>query len=175
MDKKKEVIIMAIIAIVVVIIAIIAIFMNGGAISQAQQKKYVNSIEEEADQIKKSEMKDFNKIDIDKYLDLYKGKDESIVMIGRTDCEFCPIAEPILKNIAHLYDLDINYLSLDTFDDKDREKLLKSDKYFEELGGVETPMILIVKDKKIIDHTEGLYSGKEYTQFFIDNSIIEIK
>ncbi len=175
MDKKKEVIIMAIIAIVVVVVAIVVVVMNGDTIGKAQQKKYVNSIEEEADQIKKSEMKDFNKIDIDKYLDLYKGKDKSIVMIGRTDCEFCPIAEPILKNIAHVYDLKINYLSLDTFDDKDREKLLKSDKYFEELGGVETPMILIVKNKSIVNHVEGLMSGKEYVEFFEDNSIIEIK
>lgn len=175
MHNKKEVIIMASIAVVVVIATIVVIFMNGGVISNVKEKKYVNSIEEEADNIKKSEMKDFDKIDIDKYLDLYKGKKTSIVMIGRTDCEYCPVAEPILQNIAHVYDLNIHYLSLDTFDDSDREKLLKSDEYFEDAGGVQTPTILIVKGKKIIDHVEGLMSGKEYVQFFEDNSIIEVK
>jgi predicted bacteriocin transport accessory protein len=174
MDNKKEIIIMSAIAVIVVIGAVLAIVLNPDAIS-TKEKKYKNSIEEEADKIKKSEMIDFDKIDIDKYLDLYKGKDTSIVMIGRSGCEYCQIAEPIMRHVGYKYKLKVYYLSLDSFDDDAREKLLKSDKYFQESGGVSTPMVMIVKKKKIVAYLDTLSSGTEYVKFFKDNGIIDTK
>lgn len=175
MDNKKEIIVMGVIAVIVTIVAIVAIVIKGDFITENQKKHYQNSIEEESDNIKKSEMKDFTIIDIDKYLELYKGKDSSIIMIGRTGCEYCQIEEPILKHVAYQYKLKVYYLSLDSFDDKAKSKLLNSDKYFKDNGGVNTPMVLIVKDNKMVAYIDELVNGEEYVTLFKDNGLINKK
>ncbi len=174
MDNKKEIIIMSVIAVIVVVGAIVAVVLNPEDVN-TKEKKYKNSVEEESDKIKKSEMVDFDKIDIDKYLELYKGKDASVVMIGRSGCEYCQIAEPIVRHVAYKYKLKIYYLSLDSFDDEARKKLLNSDKLFKDAGGVNTPMVMIVKKKKIVAYLDTMSSGEEYIKFFKDNGIIDTK
>jgi hypothetical protein len=72
----------------------------------------------------------------------------------------------------YINDIKINYLSLDGFDDSAREKLLNSNDYFKDKGGVETPLLLVVKNSTIVDYLEGVSSRKEYNSFLKDNSII---
>ena len=175
MNNKKEIIVMGVIAVIVTVAAIVAIVIKGDFITENKKKHYQNSIEEEADNIKKSEMKDFTIIDINKYLELYKGKDSSIIMIGRTGCEYCQIEEPILRYVAYKYNLKIYYLSLDTFDDDSRSKLLNSDKYFKDNGGVNTPMVLIVKNNKMVAYIDELVNSSEYIKLFKDNGLINKK
>ena len=170
----------------VIVIIIIAVFVLGfgaiifltredGTVEKKQVKSYVEKIEDDSDSVKKSEMADFTNIDIDKYLELYNGDKASVVLIGRSGCEYCVIVEPIIRNIMYKNKIDINYLSLDNFDDDARDKLLNSDKYFKDSGGVNTPMLLIVKNKKIVDYEDGLISRSEYMDFLEKNNIIKDK
>ncbi len=173
MNNKKEIIIMAIIAAILVVVAIVGIVLK--STPSAAQNKYKTAIEKEADSIKKTEMIDFTIIDVDKYLELYKSKDANVVMIGRTGCEYCQIAEPIVKHIAYKNKFKVYYLSLDTFSDSDKTKLLNSDEYFKETQGVNTPMLLITKNNSLVDYIPGLVSTSEYVEFFENNSIIDSK
>ena len=168
----------------VIVIVVLAVFVLGfgtiifltredGNVEKELEKTYVEKIEADSDKVKKSEMADFTNIDIDKYLELYNGDNTSVVLIGRSGCEYCVIVEPILRNIMYKNKIDINYLSLDGFDDDARDKLLNSDKYFKDSGGVNTPMLLIVKDGKIVDYVDGLISRSEYMTFLKNNSIIK--
>ena len=67
------------------------------------------------------------------------------------------------------------YLSLDTFDDDARSKLLNSDKYFKDNGGVNTPMVLIVKNNKMVAYIDELVNSSEYIKLFKDNGLINKK
>ena len=137
------------------------------------EESIIETATKESNSIDEKEKKKFSMIDVDKYLELLSLDDESIVIIGRSGCQYCQIAEPILQKINKDYDLDINYLSTDSFTKEDNDKFLESDSYFKEKGGVSTPTILILEDKKIKNRLEGLYTTTDYINFFKENSVIE--
>ena len=61
---------------------------------------------------------------------------------------------------------------VDGFSEEDKANLLNSDKYFQKKDGMPTPLLLLVKNSKIIDKVEGLISKDEYIEFFDNNKII---
>lgn len=121
--------------------------------------------------IKEDEQADLNDIDIDEYLDLKKASDASIIYIARPTCHYCQEEEPIVKNIVYEYKVKVNYLNTDELDDNGQAKLIKSDDYFSE--GYGTPILLVVKNDKIVDKLEGLSDKDTIVKFFKDNGFIK--
>ena len=134
---KKTRIIFISILVIMLILFLVAMILLSTSDERARRSKIRNT-EKDAGEVDKK--KDFSNIDVDKYLKLYASKDASAILIGRSDCEFCKVAETILHGVAYDYDLNIYYLSVDGFSDEDKNKLLNSDKYFQESGGVLHPV-----------------------------------
>lgn len=168
MNKTRTIFVM-ILASIVILAAVAIIF----SITKDDRKvdKLIDNSTKEADEIDTKHMRDFKIIDVDKYIELYNSDKTSVVIIGRTSCEYCGIAEPILKNISYEYEVDFYYLSVDTFSGDDGNKFLESDEYFKEKGGVSTPTVLILK-KGIVDMNVGLDDTEGYENFFKNNNII---
>ena len=120
--------------------------------------------------IPEDEQGELNDIDIDEYLDLKEGSDASIIYIARPTCHYCQEEEPIVKNIVHDYNVTVNYLNTDELDDEGQAKLIKSDDYFSE--GYGTPLLLVVKDNKIVDILEGLSTKETIIDFFKEHGFI---
>ncbi len=172
-DKAKKIMIVCLIIFVVVGgIVMYLVSTSEERNLKKQQQNVINNASNDSGNVSSDEMKDFIIIDTDKYLELYKGDKTSVVMIGRSGCEFCQTAEPIIKNIMYEKKIDVYYLSTDGFDSEDREKMLNSDKYFQEKKGISTPCILIVKNSTIVDIIEGLADKNNYLDFFKENNII---
>ena len=131
---------------------------------------YANAQKESAS-VDSKEQKEFIGIDINQYLEMYNGTDKKIVLIARPTCHYCEIAEPILKNIAYLNNLDINYLNTDELTEEDSNTLTTSNEYFE--SGLGTPTLLIVGNSTIIDHVDGLTDKAHYIDFFKKNEFIK--
>lgn len=166
--KKTRIIFISILTGIVVLFLVVLLL---AVTTESRVKnKAVRQGSKEASETNKK--KDFKNIDVDKYLELYKQNKVSIVLIGRSGCEYCAIAEPILQGIAYDNKLDIYYLSTDGFSEEDKANLLNSDKYFQKKDGMPTPLLLLVKNSKIIDKVEGLISKDEYIEFFDNNKII---
>lgn len=120
--------------------------------------------------IPEDEQGDLNDIDIDEYLDLKEDDKASIIYIARPTCHYCQQMEPIVRNIVYEYDVKVNYLNTDELDDEGQSKLIKSDDYFSE--GYGTPLLLVVKDDKIVDIQEGLSDKDTTVKFLKDNGFI---
>lgn len=117
-----------------------------------------------------ADMKAHTDIKINEYLNLKKEDKLNIIYVARPTCGYCEIQDPILRHVAFLHDLKVNYLNTDNFSNKDNSKFMQSDKKFE--NGYGTPMILITKNDKIIDSTPGLTEKDPLIKFFKDNGII---
>ena len=162
---------------IILILFIGLIFILTSSSNERKKSKMEESIIEtatrESNSIDDKEKNKFIIIDVDKYLEFLDKEELNVVVVGRSGCEYCQIAEPILQKISKDYDIDINYLSVDTFDKEDNDKFLESDSYFKEKGGVATPTILIIKDKEIKSRLEGLYTTSDYIEFFKEYSVIK--
>lgn len=112
----------------------------------------------------------FNSIDIDQYLSLKEGDNLSIIFVARPTCYYCHQQVPILSEVVNEYGIAVNYLDTDELDDEGQAKFIQSDDSFSE--GYGTPMILLVKNDKIVDKLSGLTQKDNLVDFFKDNGLI---
>lgn len=157
---NKENIKTLVIALTVLIVVIGGTFV----VSQLTNDSYGLAFEE---RIPEDEQKELTLIGIDDYLNLKAGSNLAIIYIARPTCTFCTKEEPIVKNLVYLYDLQVNYLNTDELDEESFTKLIESDEYFK--SGLGTPLILLVKDNKIVDKAPGYHTKSELISFFEKN------
>lgn len=169
-DKLKNVVIVILILIIVVGITFVVSELSGKGGVRAISNNNTSYNNEEVVDIPEEEQKEHTEIDIDKYLALKEGSELSIIYIARPTCGFCVKQGPELKNVAYLYNLNINYLNTDELDQDGFNKLIASDSYFSE--GFGTPLTLLVKDNKIVDKAEGYRTKDELITFFKTNNLI---
>lgn len=147
------------------VLLVVCCFINPD--KQDNSSEDINTIiynaQSESANVKENEKKDFIEISVDLYLSKYSEEEKSLVLIGRPTCHYCQIAEPILHNIAYKYNVDINYLNIDNFQNDDSQKLVSSDSSFSE--GFGTPLLLVVGGGKIEGRVEGLTDTKHYISF----------
>ena len=144
---------------------------NSSTTSSSSASDMTSRAQEESANVPDDEQKDFNDIDIDEYLDLYDGSEDSIVLFSRPTCGYCQIAEPILHHIAYQYDLTINHINTDEMSSDDETKLVESDDYFSD--GFGTPLLVVVSNGEIVDMVSGLVDTDSYVSFFTDNGFID--
>ena len=144
---------------------------NSSTTSSSSASDMTSRAQEESANVPDDEQKDFNDIDIDEYLDLYDGSEDSIVLFSRPTCGFCQIAEPILHHIAYQYKLTINHVNTDEMSSSDETKLVESDDYFSD--GFGTPLLVVVSNGEIVDMVSGLVDTDSYVSFFTDNGFID--
>lgn len=144
---------------------------NSSTTSSSSASDMTSRAQEESANVPDDEQKDFNDIDIDEYLDLYDGSEDSIVLFSRPTCGFCQIAEPILHHIAYQYKLTINHVNTDEMSSSDETKLVESDDYFSD--GFGTPLLVVVSNGEIVDMVSGLVDTENYVKFFTKHGFID--
>ena len=144
---------------------------NSSTTSSSSASDMTSRAQEESANVPDDEQKDFNDIDIDEYLDLYDGSEDSIVLFSRPTCGYCQIAEPILHHIAYQYKLTINHVNTDEMSSSDETKLVESDDYFSD--GFGTPLLVVVSNGEIVDMVSGFVDTDSYVSFFTDNVFID--
>ena len=112
-----------------------------------------------------------NYIDYKEYEKLLKDDKESVIVVGQSTCHYCVEAKLILNDIAEKKDVKINYLNISYLTEDEGEKFESSLDYFE--GSWGTPIMMIVKDGKMIDIIEQLVTEDEYIDFLEENEVIE--
>ena len=125
-NKKMAIILIGSVVLIGLFIGLIVLLSSSSNDTKKSniEESIIDTATRESNSIDDKEKKDFIIIDVDKYLEILNGDELSVVIVGRSGCEYCQIAEPILQKISKDYDLDINYLSVDTFDKEDNDRFL---------------------------------------------------
>ena len=172
----KTMIIIAVVAVVCLVSFLVSLHAGssegssstGSSIMDASS--IIEKAQNESNSVKDSEMKELSDIDVERYLEMYTGNEDKVILVARPTCSYCQIAEPIIRNIAYKYNIDIYYLNTDEFSADDESKFIQSDEVFS--GGYGTPMLLVVSGDKIVDKVDGLADMSRYIEFFKRNNII---
>ncbi len=127
--------------------------------------------EAESNSVNVSEQKEYTEITIDEYMDYLAGTEQKIILIGSPTCSYCDVADPIIKNVAYIYDLEINYLDTSKFINDDEATFVKSATLFNE--GYGTPTLFTVQNNSVNDALEGLTISEVYIEFFTNNGYIK--
>ena len=124
----------------------------------------------ESGKITEKEMKDHVKINMDTFFQYYQENEKRVIIFVRNGCQYCEIAEPIIKNIAYTYNIDIYAINTLEITEEERDKLIETDSFFNSLG---TPTLVIVQNGKIIDSINGLTDRAHYKDTLKKNKIIK--
>lgn len=113
-------------------------------------------------------------VSIDEYLDIIKTKGYNFMFVGSSQCSYCTMFKESINKALKNKKFNVYYVDLAREDvtEKQREKLLASDKYFteEEWG---TPLNFLYKDGKRIDVLNGYVDENELISFLQKNKVIE--
>ena len=175
MKKENKFIIILIVILAIILCA--GLFINNDDKEETSTKLtndadiILSNAQSESSKVKSEDKKEFQEINTNEYMELYRGQNKTIVLIARPTCHYCQIAEPILGKIAKDYDLDIKYLNTDNLTRDDYETLIGSNEFLN--NGLGTPILLIVNEEKIINAVDGLTDTAHYIDFFKKNGFIE--
>lgn len=160
--------------IVVVVLLIIACLINPNSKTEYSDnpESIIENATNESSEVNENEKKEFIEINIDEYLNKYNGEERTLILVGRPTCHYCQIAEPILHNIAYKYDLNINYLNTDNFEEDGAKRFIESNERFS--NGFGTPMLLVVSNGEINDIVDGVTDTRHYIEFLKENNFINI-
>lgn len=120
--------------------------------------------------LKKEKEVEFNFKEIS-YLDyakLIKSEGINIIFVGSSNCGFCDLIKPNLKQVAKGFNLAISYLDLAILDEEEYSLFIKSDDFFSEVKWG-TPLILFFVDGVLRDEHIGYAESEALKQFFENN------
>lgn len=155
----------------------IAIVKNGKVV--AEQPGYVEAIDMfnffQSNGVidKKVEYKEIlNYIDFKEYKTIIASKKPQLVVMVQTGCGACTSAKPVLEELVEEYDIVINALNITDLSDENRDLLGSTLDYLkeEEWG---TPLLLVVKDNKVVDASNGFLDKDTYKIFLKSNNMID--
>lgn len=131
---------------------------------------------QEGNLIKKDEVLEANdshlkKIDYKKYDEYVYSKENKIIVIAQTGCSYCESAKPVLNALAKENEMEINWLNITELSEEDQTKVIQSFEIFNEDFG--TPLIMIVRNGKVIDSVQGYENKDKYVEFFKKNEFIK--
>ena len=171
MKNKSALIVIAIITVLLLLLIAISIDEKDTKKKTNNPQDIISNAELESSKVKDNEKKDFIEINTDEYLNYYNNEGATIVLIARPTCHYCQIAEPILQQIAHEKNIDINYLNTDNFSEDDYNRFKESNELFSE--GFGTPILLVVGNNQIVDYIDGLTDKNHYEEFLKKNNFIQ--
>lgn len=119
-------------------------------------------------------------VDYKEYEALTNSNSPVIITIGQTACSYCISTRPILSDIVHKYDIEINYFDIRKATSAEQEaffdllsKLNYTDPTYVEEGKFGTPLTIVIKDGKIISYVNGLADEATFVKTFTDAGIIK--
>lgn len=113
-----------------------------------------------------------NYIGINEYEKILKSKDNNIVVVGQSTCRYCLNAKVILNEIVEEKGITINYLNI-TYLTTDEKKIFTDSFDYFKSNSWGTPVMMIVKNGKIVDMIEQLTTKDKYIEFFEKNGVLK--
>lgn len=158
MSKKMKMILL-IVGCVAFIATVILISKNQyeqtKAQKEAEEKKLTESIS------------NLTQIDVDQFVEKLGSKDTKIILVASLTCPHCTQIKPKINELAKKLDAEISYLELSTLTEEEQSKFYSSNEFLAE--GTSIPLVIAVKDNKVVDSFVGNIEQSEIESFIKKN------
>lgn len=168
---KDNVILNKLLVCAYVIIALLTINTFVLIVSNVDTKKSTASTTTTTEENEEYDVSMMNTVNVDKVLKLYESKSAQVIYLGRSTCGYCVKFLPALQKAQKEYGYKTNYLDITTVSEEDQAKLLKkdNDEGFLAKNYGATPMVLVVKNGKLVDTWIGYSEYDSFAKFIEDN------
>ena len=112
-----------------------------------------------------------NIINCNEYNNIINSKKNKLVLYARPTCEYCNKFIPIIEEIVNEYNIEVNYLDIDTLSTEESSQFYKSSDLLN-TNKFGTPMLAIIKNGKIKYYSVGYISKNEVLEWLKVTNII---
>ena len=110
----------------------------------------------------------FEAIDVDGFVEAFKDDELSVVYFGRATCGYCVQFLPVLQQAQSEYKYKTLYVDISTISTDESTKITELDSFLAENYGA-TPIVVLLKDGKIVDYQRGYSDYSTYTSMLEKN------
>lgn len=110
----------------------------------------------------------FTTIDADGFVEAFNGSEMSVVYFGRPTCGYCVQFLPVLQQAQADYEYKTLYVDISTISSDESKKITELDSFLSENYG-STPIVVLLKDGKIVDYQLGYTDYSTYAGMLEDN------
>lgn len=162
-DKLKRIEALIYAILVVLVVNTIVVFVSLG-----DTNKEENSQTEAEETTTEYDVSMFKTVSTDELIEAYNGSDVQVVYFGRATCGYCVQFLPTLQQAQKDYGYKTLYVDITKVSSADQERIKALDQFFNENYG-RTPMVVLVKDGKIVDKHLGYTEYSSFAQFLENN------
>lgn len=115
----------------------------------------------------------FEKVDFDKMMDKFESSDLEVIYIGRPTCGYCVKFLPVLQEAQEKFGYKTVYYDLTDVTQDETNKIIEKDNEdeFIKTNFGATPMVLLVKDGKLVDGWVGYAEYDSFAEFLTKNGL----
>ncbi|MBP3461817.1 MAG: thioredoxin family protein [Bacilli bacterium] len=153
---------------------IIALLAINTIIQFVSNVKITSESETETETTEEYDVSMFDTVDTEKTINLFDSKDIQVIYIGRSTCGYCVKFLPVLQQAQKEFGYKTKYLDITTVTTEEQQNAIlakDNDEGFLSQNFGSTPMVLLVKDGKIVKGWVGYAEYDEFAKFLIDNGI----
>ena len=158
MSKKMKMILL--IVSMVVFITLVVLVSK----SQYEETKLQKEAEEKA---LADSVSNLTKISVDEFVEKLGSKDTKIILVASLTCPHCTQIKPKINELAEKLNVEISYLELSTLTEEEQSKFYSSNEFLAE--GTSIPLVIAVKDNKVVDSFVGNIEQSEIESFIKKN------
>ncbi|MEG0026259.1 MAG: thioredoxin family protein [Bacilli bacterium] len=112
----------------------------------------------------------FKTIDVNGLEEAFNSENIQVIYFGRSTCGYCVKYLPILKQAQSEFDYQTLYVDVTTVDEEQTKTIKELDDFLKENYGT-TPLVILVKDGKLIKGNVGYLEYEQYAKFLTDNGL----
>lgn len=151
-------------------ISIVVTFMSNVEITKDSNKTEEKTTEGTQENVE-YDVSMFDSVDADKAVDLFDEEKTQVIYIGRETCGYCVQFLPALQQAQKDYGYKTKYLDITTVTEDGQKAILEkdNDEDFLATNFGSTPMVILVKDGKIVDGWIGYAEYETFAKFLEEN------
>ena len=112
----------------------------------------------------------FKQIDVDGLKEAFDSEEAKVVYLGRATCGYCVQFLPVIQKAQDEFGYKTLYIDITTIDEDGAKEIQGMDSFLEENYGT-TPLVIIVKDGKLVKGHVGYAEYDEFAKYLTDNGI----
>lgn len=155
--------------IVLLIINLFVIIIVNGDTKESKETGTSNQ-DTETEKTAEYDVSMFEAIDVDGLKEAFDSDEVQVIYLGRSTCGYCVQFLPVLQQAQSEFGYQTLYLDVTTVDEKGAEELKSLDSFLSENYGT-TPLVILVKDGKLIEGHIGYAEYDTFAKFLTDNGI----
>jgi len=161
-EKKRGLITLCVVVGLIVLLVVLSVVTK-----PASEKNDTNTTVDD------SELTSINFVEYDDFMSKLESGEKAIFVLGQTTCGYCTMYKPVINEVASNYDVEFNYININTLEQEQYSNLKDSIDYLKENDDWGTPLTLVIEDNKVVDKINGYTEKDEVVEFLTKNGFIE--